>query len=524
MKKLFYLSIAFIIFLLGASSARAEDPYGWLDVANCNSFAGWTCDADNYNKAIDVHFYANGPAGGGGTIVGSITANINRSDLPGAGVCGGNPNHGYSFTTPNSLKDGQNHAIYAYAINHPSGNNPQLSGSPKTLNCPFPRNAQYVSRTCPPSTMNTGQSTAVSIIMKNTGENTWTTAGNYSLGSQNPENNGNWGTGRLSVGSNITTNASKTFSFTAVAPATPGVYNFQWKMVQDGVAWFGDTTPNCSVNVVPLPTSTPIPTSTPTPAPIFTPTPTSVPLNLSCFGNTRPIRVGSGLLSLINPILNISTTNLCLQGPRASIPDFSIPSYPKMKSLYFDQIKTTSNLYTKEPSVDNDINQGTIHSKLNGAGKDVIMHTRGNITINGNLNLSASKAGVFFTDKDLIISKDIKSSGPGSASGGLVFIVQGNARIEKDVKEINAVIITFGEFCSASNIDGSCPLVSVQTDQLLLNGSIISLSSDTNKRPKFMRVLANNSLPAEKIVFQPKYLVILKDIFSRNLTMWKEIQ
>ncbi|MDD4988722.1 MAG: hypothetical protein PHS68_07505, partial [Candidatus Izemoplasmatales bacterium] len=34
------------------------------------------------------------------------------------------------------------------------------------------------------------------------------------------------------------------------APATPGTYNFQWQMVQDGVEWLGDKTPNVVVAVV----------------------------------------------------------------------------------------------------------------------------------------------------------------------------------------------------------------------------------------------------------------------------------
>ena len=42
---------------------------------------------------------------------------------------------------------------------------------------------------------------------------------------------------------------SKTFTFNVVAPRVPGTYNFQWQMVQDGVAWFGDKTPNVAVTV-----------------------------------------------------------------------------------------------------------------------------------------------------------------------------------------------------------------------------------------------------------------------------------
>jgi predicted GH43/DUF377 family glycosyl hydrolase len=43
---------------------------------------------------------------------------------------------------------------------------------------------------------------------------------------------------------------TKTFTFDVKAPATPGTYNFQWQMVQDGVEWLGDKTPNVVVAVV----------------------------------------------------------------------------------------------------------------------------------------------------------------------------------------------------------------------------------------------------------------------------------
>lgn len=40
------------------------------------------------------------------------------------------------------------------------------------------------------------------------------------------------------------------FNFPVTAPSTPGTYNFQWQMVQDGVEWFGALTPNVAVNVL----------------------------------------------------------------------------------------------------------------------------------------------------------------------------------------------------------------------------------------------------------------------------------
>jgi hypothetical protein len=109
-----------------------QDPKGTLDAVDCSSFAGWTCDPDNYAQAIDVYFFKDGPYALGGTLIGSTTANLQREQAVGD-QCGGYRNHGFVFNTPDSLKDGISHTIYAYAINTPAGNNPQLSGSPKTL-------------------------------------------------------------------------------------------------------------------------------------------------------------------------------------------------------------------------------------------------------------------------------------------------------------------------------------------------------------------------------------------------------
>jgi hypothetical protein len=41
------------------------------------------------------------------------------------------------------------------------------------------------------------------------------------------------GAGQRGPGQNVT------FNFNVTAPSTPGMYNFQWKMVQDFVEWFG---------------------------------------------------------------------------------------------------------------------------------------------------------------------------------------------------------------------------------------------------------------------------------------------
>jgi hypothetical protein len=100
--------------------------------------------------------------------------------------------------------------------------------------------------------MNPGQAASVSVTMKNIGTATWvpTGANPYRLGSQNPQDNTNWGLGRVNLTNSVPPGSQYTFSFTVTAPSTPGTYNFQWRMVQELVQWFGDYTPNVVVNVV----------------------------------------------------------------------------------------------------------------------------------------------------------------------------------------------------------------------------------------------------------------------------------
>ncbi|MGH9365955.1 MAG: NBR1-Ig-like domain-containing protein, partial [Thermoanaerobaculia bacterium] len=117
---------------------------------------------------------------------------------------------------------------------------------------PVTNAAAFVSQTVPAS-MVIGQTYTVSVTMQNTGTSTWTAAGEYKLGSQNPQDNGIWGTGRvnLAAADRIAPNQSKTFTFTVTAPSTLGTYNFQWRMLRELVEWFGEFTPNVTITVSP---------------------------------------------------------------------------------------------------------------------------------------------------------------------------------------------------------------------------------------------------------------------------------
>ena len=68
-------------------------PIGYIDSVDCNYVQGWACDPSDYNAAIDVHVYIDGPAGSG-SFIGATNAGSYRPDL--GGPCGGNPYHAFA--------------------------------------------------------------------------------------------------------------------------------------------------------------------------------------------------------------------------------------------------------------------------------------------------------------------------------------------------------------------------------------------------------------------------------------------
>ena len=82
--------------------------------------SGWIYDQAQPNTPVTVDIYA------GTTLVETVIANIYRSDVSPAG------NHGFSYATPPSLKNGQNQSITVKA----GASTWVLPGSSKIINCP----------------------------------------------------------------------------------------------------------------------------------------------------------------------------------------------------------------------------------------------------------------------------------------------------------------------------------------------------------------------------------------------------
>lgn len=100
-----------------------------------------------------------------------------------------------------------------------------------------------------PATMAAGQTYSVTVWMRNTGSETWLASSGVRLGSQNPQDSTYWGLGRVELPTSASTGQYVSFTFNVKAPAATGNYNFQWRMVKDGVAWFGAASSNVVVQV-----------------------------------------------------------------------------------------------------------------------------------------------------------------------------------------------------------------------------------------------------------------------------------
>lgn len=232
----------------------------------------------------------------------------------------------------------------------------------------------------------------------------------------------------------------------------------------------------------------------------------------SCPQQTTNPRVQEGLIStpnLSNKFGNSTAT--CVVGSKAAFAPYRIPSYADLKSLYFDKSKSTAKL-----DYSGNMGEAGLSFYLNGSPPKNLIHITGFLSTNN--NIGGSQTAVVFVDGDLYFSSPMTQFTYGNGNSGIVFVVGGNVYIDPSVKRIDAVIISTGRIYTAG-AGCSTSTVSVQ-DALTINGSLISLDPGLII---FCRTLADNSQPAEKIIQQPKYLVILRNLYADTLQKWSEI-
>jgi len=98
------------------------EPEGFQETATCSLVTGWARDENSPGVALPIRIFRNGPAGGGGILINTITANIARPDLPYL-----DQNHGYAWTPP---EDGASSRWYLYTQDPQTSIWHQLVNSP----------------------------------------------------------------------------------------------------------------------------------------------------------------------------------------------------------------------------------------------------------------------------------------------------------------------------------------------------------------------------------------------------------
>lgn len=244
-------------------------------------------------------------------------------------------------------------------------------------------------------------------------------------------------------------------------------------------------------------------------------------VNKYCWAYTSSCTQTAGII----PLLDRSTTPCT----------FSLDTFPQTGYFIFrmygndkddsvpDALITASNQFS--------IGSGGIPAPAKPFGK--LYRVTGNLTIN--TDITVNETGVIFIDGNLYINTNILNN---KTTKGIVFVVKGTIYINRDVTTVNAYMISHGKNPSGNDItpfcdawDGtSCNNTTDYSDNtsrkyLTINGSVISLNATLS--PQFVRKKydpAAGNTPAEVFNYDPKYLVIMKDIFSRDLRIWREIQ
>ncbi|WP_374581710.1 NBR1-Ig-like domain-containing protein [Pseudoduganella sp.] len=99
-----------------------------------------------------------------------------------------------------------------------------------------------------PINMVAGEPYSITMSFKNTGTTSWTSAAKYCAKLLNPTG---WEVTSRCVATTVAVNGFLYVNHNGVAPSTPGVYNYQWQMEQQGVGLFGTPSTNFVITVAP---------------------------------------------------------------------------------------------------------------------------------------------------------------------------------------------------------------------------------------------------------------------------------
>jgi len=232
----------------------------------------------------------------------------------------------------------------------------------------------------------------------------------------------------------------------------------------------------------------------------------------NCGGGINPRAEGLVTTPSLTGQFGTSTEGKCVVDTKTTFTPFKIPSYDELKSLYYTQSKVKI-----APKADSTLVPESEDGK-------VFSYTAPNVSVDSLYRYN--KTAVIFIEGNLNIDKNIITD-PATPAKGVVFVVQRNVNIDQSVNRIDAIIISAGNIYTATTAGAVCATNSVNVgasaNALTVNGSLVSLNPG---QIVFCRTLNRNdcaSCAAEKINNQPKYLVILSNLFASTLQKWSDI-
>lgn len=114
----------------GAFISNLFNVQGQFTSATCTSLQGWACHPSWASASLTIKVYE------GSTLITTASANKYLPSI--ASKCKNNPNHGFTITTPTSLKKNVPHSLTIYAVDPFKNINVKLAGSPKSITCAAP--------------------------------------------------------------------------------------------------------------------------------------------------------------------------------------------------------------------------------------------------------------------------------------------------------------------------------------------------------------------------------------------------
>jgi hypothetical protein len=128
-----------------------KKPAGYFDSANCATLDGWVVDPDSTAQLAYVHVYADKGSVNqkdlGTWQTNQYRGDVNQGSTGITGLVAGN--HGYSVTTPNSIKDNQQHKISIFGVDNETSQEYELTLSPKYLTCAGVQTTCTTATQCP---------------------------------------------------------------------------------------------------------------------------------------------------------------------------------------------------------------------------------------------------------------------------------------------------------------------------------------------------------------------------------------